>query len=254
MTLTDNREVDRYVDQELRTFRVAGATHIYKGALVGLDADGYAQPLTAGDAFVGLAYEEADNSSGSDGGISVRVFTLGDFELALSGAAVGDIGRPVFASADDTLTFTAVDNSCVGIVQDVPSSGKIILRIGPPAGAVKTVKHDVEDLSAGSDISSRAVHAFAQAGWIVAARVVNHETAAAGIDAGNTCVVGVALNSTSVASKTYNDSVSFPDANAADSLGAISSPAISAGDVLKIAVANGAAADPGPFTIEVDYV
>ena len=36
MALTANREVDRYVDQELRTLPVKGSTKIYKGGLVGL--------------------------------------------------------------------------------------------------------------------------------------------------------------------------------------------------------------------------
>ena|GEM_PF-5219546 len=78
MALTANREVDHYVDQELRTVKVAAAAHIYKGALVGLTG-GYARGLVAGDTFVGLAYEECDNSGGSDGDKSVRVYTVGDF-------------------------------------------------------------------------------------------------------------------------------------------------------------------------------
>jgi len=38
MALSANREVDRYVDQDLRTLPVKGSTHIYKGALAGLAA------------------------------------------------------------------------------------------------------------------------------------------------------------------------------------------------------------------------
>ncbi|MCH8992148.1 MAG: hypothetical protein IIA44_10430 [Acidobacteria bacterium] len=105
------------------------AAHVFKGSLVGVTAGGYARPLVAGDLFAGFAYEEMDNSGGSDGDVSVRVYTLGDFGHGLSGATVADIGNAVYASADDTLTFTSAGNSYVGSVVDVPTSGEIILRL-----------------------------------------------------------------------------------------------------------------------------
>jgi len=131
MALTANRDVDHYIDQELRSFKLAASTHVFKGGFVGLTAGGYARPLTAGDEFVGIAYEEADNGAGSDGDVSVRVYTLGDFGHALSGAAITNLGAAVYASADDTLTFTSAGNSYVGVVVDAPSAGQIILRIDP---------------------------------------------------------------------------------------------------------------------------
>jgi len=105
--------------------------HIYKGGFVGLNTSGYARPLTAGDKCVGLAYEEADNSGGADGDITVRVYTQGDFQHALTGATRADIGSAVYASADDTLTFTATGNSLVGVCVDVPAADTIILRLEP---------------------------------------------------------------------------------------------------------------------------
>lgn len=128
MALSANRDVDRYVDQELRTLPVKASTHIYKGALVGLDG-GYARGLVAADGFVGVAYEEADNSSGSDGDKVVRVFTMGDFEHALSSASRANNGSSVYASDDETLTLTASGNSLVGHQIDSPSANKIVLRI-----------------------------------------------------------------------------------------------------------------------------
>ena len=129
MALSTNREVDHYVDQELRSLQVATSQHIFKGALVGLSSGGYAQPLTAGDLFVGIAYEEIDNTAGSDGDKSVRLYTLGDFGHPLAGAALANIGDAVYASADDTLTFTSTGNSYAGRVMDVPVSGGILLRL-----------------------------------------------------------------------------------------------------------------------------
>ena len=128
MALTANRDVDHYVDQELRSLQVAAGAHIYKGAFVGLSS-GYARPLVAGDRFVGIAYEEMDNTGGAAGAQSVRLYTLGDFGHALSGAAVTNIGSPVYASADNTLTFTSTSNSYVGYAVDVLATGEIILRL-----------------------------------------------------------------------------------------------------------------------------
>lgn len=129
MALTANREVDRYVDQALRRYAVAAGVHVYKGAFVGLNASGYARGLVAGDRFLGVAYEEADNTSGSNGDQFVRVFSTGDFPHALTGAAVTDIGRPVYASADDTLTLTGAGNSLVGWTVDRPAANTVIVRV-----------------------------------------------------------------------------------------------------------------------------
>ena len=130
MPLTANRELDRYVDQELRALPVKAAARIYKGALVGIDsATGCARGLVAGDAFAGVAYEEANNTGGADAAVSVRVYTMGDFEHALGSAARTNKGQAVYASADNTLTLTSAGNSAVGRQIDAPTSGKIALRI-----------------------------------------------------------------------------------------------------------------------------
>ena len=105
--------------------------HIYKGAFISFETTGHVAPLTAGELFAGIAYEECDNSAGSNGDKSVRCYTQGDFKLSLSGATLADIGKAVYASDDATLTLTSTDNTFIGHVIDVPSSGTIILRIQP---------------------------------------------------------------------------------------------------------------------------
>lgn len=254
MALSANRDVDHYIDQELRTLQVGAAKHVFKGSFVGLSSVGYAQPLTAGDKFVGIAFEEIDNTAGANGDLSVRVYTLGDFGQALGGATVADIGRPVFASADDTLTFTGNANSYVGIVQDLVKSGEIILRIDPAHRQIKTVTHVVENLAAGADIPARAVHSFETDGWIVSAHVINQATAAAGIDNSNTCVITLAVPAGTVVTETFDATTTFPAANTAQDLGAVANTHVGVSDELTLAVTNGATADPGPFLVAVDYI
>lgn len=254
MPLTANREVDHYVDQELRTYQVAAAKHIYKGAFVGLNAAGYAQPLVAGDPFIGIAYEEIDNTAGLDAAAGVRVYTLGDFGFTLTGATVAHIGRPVFASADNVLTFTGAGNSYLGIVQDVIAANEIILRLDTGRAKVKSLTHAVENLAAGADVTARAIHSFDSDGWLVSARILNQATAAAGINDANTCVIALATDAGTVVTTTFNTGTPFPAVNTEQDMGALANTHVEPGYVLTAAVTSGAAADPGPFLIQVDYV
>lgn len=142
MALSANREVDHYVDQELRTGAVAASTHVYKGALVEWGPTGYLRPVTGAGQFAGVAYEEGDNSGGGDGDVSVRVFTLGDFGLPLSGANQGSVGAAVYASDDSTLTLDGSGATFVGFVQGIVSSGNIVLRLaGDGPARVASLDH-----------------------------------------------------------------------------------------------------------------
>lgn len=254
MALTANREVDHYIDQELRSFQVAAAAHVHKGALVGVNAAGYARPLVAGDTFVGLAYEEMDNAGGEDGAVALRVYTVGDFGASVAGATMADIGRPVFASDDEIFTFDGSGHTYLGVVADVVAAGEIILRIDPLRHQVKTVTHAVADLAAGADVSARAIHTFGGDAWIVGARVVNQETPAAGINDSNTCIVLVGVTAGTVANAPFNSSTPFPAVNSAFAFSALDNQHAPAGEVLTISVINGTTANPGPFLVEVDYV
>ncbi len=129
MALSANREVNHYVDQELRTVAVAASTRVYKGALIEWGPTGYARPVTGAGQFVGLAYEEGDNSNGDDGDVSVRVYTMGDFGLPLAGAVQGSVGAAVYASDDATLTLDSDAATFVGYVQGLESAGNIVLRL-----------------------------------------------------------------------------------------------------------------------------
>ncbi len=138
MALSANQDVDHYVDQELRSVLFKGGVHIYKGAFVVIEeSSGYAKPFVSGagagtaNFFVGIAYEEADNSGGSDGDVSVRVYTQGDFGHAIAGGAITDVGKKVYASADDTLALTdaSAANVFIGRVQDWISGTEFVIRL-----------------------------------------------------------------------------------------------------------------------------
>ena len=132
MALSDNRELKQFASQALVDLPVEGGKVIYKGAFIGLDGTtGYAQPLTAGDTFVGVAYAKADNSAGSSGDITVRAHQAIDIVHTLSGVTQADVGALVYASADDTLTLTATSNSRVGRVVAVEGSNLARVRIQP---------------------------------------------------------------------------------------------------------------------------
>lgn len=133
MPLTANRELSRYVDQELRAFPVAASAHIYKGALVGIDrATGLVRNLVSGDVFAGIAYEEVDNSGGSAGAQSVRLYTQGDFILKTTSANQAWVGAPVYAvDSDGTGIAPGVGASYCGVLLGVVGVNQGIVRIMP---------------------------------------------------------------------------------------------------------------------------
>jgi len=134
MTLAANALVSEFVDQQLREFPVAAAVHIYNGALVGLHAaTGYLKPHEPGDVFIGIAYEESDNSSGAAAATNCKVYTKGDFSLTLTSAAITDNGKAVFATADDTLSLTGHPDSYVGRIVHYLESNTVVVRIDRPS-------------------------------------------------------------------------------------------------------------------------
>jgi hypothetical protein len=159
MTLSLDANVNRYVEQQLRTLAVKGGSLIYRGALVGLDRSiGYARPLQATDLFQGIAYEKCNNAAGANGDREVTLFTQGDFEFALTGAARTHIGRPVFATDDNTLTLAGAAAAYVGQIIDVPASGRVILRIDPLRRLTCTVTANLESKTGSA--TSNAVGIF----------------------------------------------------------------------------------------------
>lgn len=87
------------------SYKIA-AVKVWKGALLGLDATGYARPMTPSTAsmrFVGIANETVDNALGGAGDRSVNTTKTGSFVLkAASGytPAIADLGKEAYAASD----------------------------------------------------------------------------------------------------------------------------------------------------------
>lgn len=117
-------------DGEVVSLPVAASKKIYAGALVARDANGYATPGATATTLLGAGRAEVqvDNSSGSDGDISVDV-RKGVFRFANStgGDEVGraDIGNDCYIVDDQTVAKTdgTGTRSVAGKVFDVDSDG-----------------------------------------------------------------------------------------------------------------------------------
>lgn len=104
--LTENRYT-KHRDGLITAHPVKAETQVFKGSLVCVDSKGYAVPGAAvgGYRFVGIAIENADNSSGNDGDWNVRVQTMGVFSLAHDGSVKqGCVGLTANILDDQTIT------------------------------------------------------------------------------------------------------------------------------------------------------
>ncbi|MBX3396508.1 MAG: hypothetical protein KF841_14195 [Phycisphaerae bacterium] len=127
--LTANAQRNRMVDEKMRGYGVAGSTHIYKGGLCGLNAAGYLVPFTPSTLFVGMAYEEVNNT-GSSGDKTCRI-EEGDFILPITSFAITDVGKAVYASTDNDYTLVPAANAQIGHAIGFHSTGYAIVRLEP---------------------------------------------------------------------------------------------------------------------------
>lgn len=121
---------------ELFSFGVAASTKIFAGAIVMLNASGYATKGAAatGQICVGRAEGLADNSAGSNGDISVDVRS-GVFKFANSAAGdaitIAEIGDTCYIVDDQTVAKTdgTGTRSAAGKIVGVDSDG-VWVRMG----------------------------------------------------------------------------------------------------------------------------
>jgi len=97
---------------DINEYPILGGEVIYQGAAIGLEvASGYVRSLQAGDKFVGFAEDSIDASNASDGEKSIRVKRRGSVTLELSGAAITDVGKSLYAVDDNTFTLSSAGSS-----------------------------------------------------------------------------------------------------------------------------------------------
>lgn len=93
------------------SYPVAASTTIYAGAMVCINTSGYAVPAADTLSFsdvVGVATAKQDNSSGSNGDISVIVEYGGAFLIdAAAGIDQTNVGRDAVVTDDQTVTDAA---------------------------------------------------------------------------------------------------------------------------------------------------
>lgn len=123
--------VDRSRSYELGDYNdlpVIASDIIYEGAAVGDNGTNAHRPLVAADRFVGFAETTVDNSLGAAGAKNVRVRVKGRVQLPITSFDVTDVGKPVFASDDDTFTLTQSTNSHVGKAVRFVATGSVIVE------------------------------------------------------------------------------------------------------------------------------
>jgi len=116
-------------DGSVLSIQVAGAVRIFAGSLVARDANGYARPGATATAMVGIgrAESQADNSSGSDGDMSIAV-RKGVFRFENDGADTvtrSDIGQDCYMVDDKSVASNdgTGTRSVAGKVFDVDNDG-----------------------------------------------------------------------------------------------------------------------------------
>lgn len=126
--LADIKDVRRQPG-EILAFPVEEAVKIYEGALVMVNAAGYAVPGadTTNCFFVGVADETVDNTSGADGAKVVKVRTNGVITVA-SAASLTQANNmdTVYLADDQTVDLAAnvTNDLIVGKIVEVVSASK----------------------------------------------------------------------------------------------------------------------------------
>ena len=134
---------------------------IYAGAIVCVNAAGYAVvgADTAGQIFMGIAREQADNSSGADGAINVTVRRRGLFKMKLATAiTIANVGDNVFIADDESvdLAGNVTNDIFVGIIASYIDTTHAWVDIEPAIRQADVATH-IADTSAAHSASAISI-------------------------------------------------------------------------------------------------
>ena len=131
MAVTANQIVKRR-DADMGNGPAAGTTHFYANTFAFWNSSGYIDDDTdsGGNSFAGIVLDEVENSDGSDGDMDIEFYREGVFYLPITGAAITDVGKEVFASDNYTITLTDSASAVpIGVVAEYVSATLIGVRI-----------------------------------------------------------------------------------------------------------------------------
>ena len=125
MALSSDTTLTRRAGEDF-SYAQKAATKIYRGAMVALDANGYAVPAktATGLTAVGLAQAGSDNSAGADGAMTVLV-SRGCFYIKASDITRAHIGDQAYFVDDARVSSSSSSNSRseAGRIVDVGDGG-----------------------------------------------------------------------------------------------------------------------------------
>lgn len=136
MTAITARKDTRRQEAVILPFPIAATTKIVEGALVSVNAAGYAVNATdtTGERVVGVASQEADNTTGAAGDIDAIVWT-GGAHTFVSGfsATIANVGDKVYAVDNQTVDIaaTTTNDILVGVVVGVLSTSAVRVLLTP---------------------------------------------------------------------------------------------------------------------------
>ncbi len=112
---------------------VGALEEIYQGAFVTLDSgDKFLGNLTVPDAMYGLALERVTGGA-ANGDVTAKVLCQGVIQHAITSIAVASIGKPVYATDNQTLTITNDGTDTpIGRLVGVPVTGTAIVQMYAP--------------------------------------------------------------------------------------------------------------------------
>ena len=120
MTALTKNEGRSYSDGEIIAgVPVDASSKIFQGSLLEISSAGNVKPATkaANKTYFGVSLDEADNSSGKAGDLTVRVRLRGMFRFKKTGTAAR--GKDAYVADDNTVTDVATGASKCGRIVDV---------------------------------------------------------------------------------------------------------------------------------------